>query len=410
MLTGFVLLVFFFGFLLYYLFLRPAIPTVVQPGANVNGTGGILPQAGTNTNIQIRQNVNGGLVGQQNINVGPPTQIDQTVSASPIAQGGLTKTSALTTNRVYDTALGGDGESVYYYDKSTGLFYSVSPDGQITPLSDKVFYSVEQVYWTPDKNKAILKYPDGSTIMYDFSTKKQVTLPSHWKDFDFSPNSGQMVFKSMGDSSDNRWLAISNVDGTRAKKIELLGDKDATVYPSWSPNGQIVAMFTDGGDFDRQNLYFLGQNNENYKSTIIEGRGFEGEWSSDGNRLLYSVYNSRNDYKPSLWIVEAQGESIGQNRKQLQLETWADKCTFSDNDTIYCAVPESLQAGAGIFSNELDNSNCDIYKIDLTTGIKTKIAIPEGSHNIENIMVSANGSYLYFNSQTDGKLYKINLK
>jgi len=409
-LIGFILAVFLIGYLLYYFFLKPAIPAVISPGANVNGAGGVLPQAGTNTNIQIRQNINGGLAGQQNINVGPPPEVPEEFKASPVAQGGLTMTAALTTGRTYQPTLAGDGENVIYYDQNTGLFYNISPDGRSTPLSDQVFYSVQDIYWAPDKNKAILKYPDGSAIMYDFTTKKQVTLPSHWKDFSFSPNSSQLTFKSMGDSADNRWLAISNADGTRAQKIELLGDKDSTVYPSWSPNGQVVAMFTEGGDFNRQNLYFVGQNKENYKSTIIEGRGFEGKWSTAGDRLLYSVYNSDNGYKPSLWIVEAQGENIGQNRKQLQLETWSDKCTFADNDTIYCAVPQNLQEASGIFSEELDNSNCDLYKIDLTSGIRTKIAVPEGNHNIETVMVSEDGSYLYFNSKTDGRLYKINLK
>jgi Tol biopolymer transport system component len=69
-----------------------------------------------------------------------------------------------------------------------------------------------------------------------------------------------------------------------------------------------------------------------------------------------------------------------------------------------------LQTGAGIFAQELDNSKTDIYKIDLKSGIKTRVAIPEGDHNIDNVIVSEDGRYLYFSSQTDGRLYKINLK
>jgi len=169
-------------------------------------------------------------------------------------------------------------------------------------------------------------------------------------------------------------------------------------------------MYREDKDFNRQDLYFVGLNDENFKSTIIEGRGFQGQWSTAGDRLLYSVYSSGSNYKPTLWIVEASGDNIGKNRRSLSLETWSDKCTFSNNDDVYCAVPQNLQEGAGIFHRELDNAPCDIYKIDLTTGFKSKIAVPEGGHNISNVIVTESGNYLYFTSQTDGRLYKINLR
>lgn len=408
-LIGFLALVVFFGYLLYFFFLKPAIPTTVTPTTNTNVTPGGLPQAGTNVNIQTQTNTNGGLKNSNSI-ASAPAPIDQTKTPTIIATGGLTQTTAITQNKAYQSTLSADGQAVIYYDKATGLFYRTGADGKSMPISDQVFYSVQKVNWSPDKEKAIIEYPDGSKIYYDFNTKKQVTLPSHWKDFSFSPTSEKLVFKSMGTDPDNRWLAISNADGSMAKKIELLNNADSTVYPSWSPSSQSIAMYTEDQDFNRQNLYFIGVNNENFKSTIIEGRGLQTKWSSAGDRLLYSVYTSENGYKPSLWIVEAQGENIGQNRRSLKLETWANKCTFNNNDTVFCAVPQTLQEGAGLFANELDNSPCDLYKIDLKTGLRTKIAVPEGNPNIENIMVSQDQKYLYFTNKTDGKLYKINLK
>ncbi len=408
---AFIAAVIIFGYLLYFLFLKPAIPTTTEPGANVNVGPGVLPPAGVNVNIPTAGNVNGALPSGVNVNIGPPSaELPAAPSASAVAAGGLTETKALTTGRAYQPTLAADGNNAIYYDKTTGLFYRITPDGRSTPLSDEVFYEVENIAWAPSKEKAILEYPDGSNILYDFSTNQQITLPKHWQDFSFSPGSDQIVLKSMGDNVESRWLAVAKTDGSDAKKIEYLGDKDATVYPAWSPNNQIIAMFREDKDFDRQDLYFVGLNNENFKSTIVEGRGFQGQWSTNGDRLLYSVYSSNTDYKPSLWIVEAQGDNIGQNRRELKLETWADKCTFGDNDSVYCAVPRDLSTGAGIFASELDNSPCDLYKIDLKTGIKTKLAIPEGNHNIENVIVNNNGNYLYFTSKTDGKLYKINLR
>ncbi len=414
LLIGFIAAVIIFGYLLYFIFLRPALPTPTGPGEiNVNALPGGLPGAGGNVNIPIGGNVNGALPAgglppeSQPL---PPAERPSGPAPSEIASGGLTQSKALSTTATLQPTLSADGNSVIYYDRSTGLFNKIGADGKTTTLSDKVFFEVEKVSWSVNRNKAVLEYPDGSNIVYDFQTGKQVTLPKHWKDFSWSPTGQQLILKSMGDSEETRWLAVTNADGSQARRLEHLGDKDASVYPSWSPNNQIVAMYTEDKDFNRQNLYFLGLNNENFKSTIIEGRGLQAKWSTTGDKLLYSVHSNNSDYRPTLWIVEAHGENIGDNRQNLKLETWADKCTFADNTTIYCAVPTSLSDAAGLFPEQFDVSPTDIYKIDLATGFRSKIATPTGNINIGNIFASADGNYLYFTAKTDSKLYSIRLQ
>ena len=401
LILGFIAAVIILGYLLYYFFFKPALPP--GPPVNVNVPIGVLPNVGVNVNVPIA-NINAILPPSPPPAVAPPSPI------SEVATGGVTQTLPLTATPTYGATLAADGSNLLYYDKNVGKFYQLTPDGQSRLLSDQTFYQVEKITWAPDKAKAVLEYPDGANIVYDFETKSQVTLPKHWKDFDFSPNSDQLVFKSMGINEENRWLAVSSADGSQARKIEHLGNKDATVHPLWSPNGQIIAVYREDLDFDRQNLYFVGLHNENFKLTILDGRGFRGQWSPTGKQLLYSVYNSSNDYKPTLWIVDAEGENIGQNRRSLKLETWADKCSFASGDVIYCAVPQKLEGMAGIFATEMDNYPCDIYKIDLKTGFKTMIAQPEGEHNIGRVIVSNDGRYLYFTSKDDGRLYKIRLK
>jgi len=410
LLIGFLLSVVAIAYLLYFFFLKPAIPTQVPTNVNV-AEPGVLPPAGLNANIPIGANV-GVLTPGANVAIPlqPAALPPGTEFPSTFASGGLTEITSLTSERSYGTTLASDGSSLLYYDKNSGQFYRLTNDGKKILLTDKIFHEVENIIWSQDKEKAVLEYPDGSNIVYNFKTKEQITLPKHWKDFDFSPNSDQLVFKSMGTGEENRWLAVAKTDGSQAEKIELLGDKDATVFPDWSPNNQVIATFVEDKNADQQTLYFVGLNDENFKSTIIEGRNFQGLWSTKGDRLLYSAYSGLTDFKPSLWIVSAQGENIGQNRQSLDLETWASKCSFSNNETVYCAVPKNLEEGAGIFYRELDNSPTDIYKIDLKTGFKSMIAAPVGNHNIESIMASNDGSYLYFTSKNDGRIYQVRLK
>jgi len=214
----------------------------------------------------------------------------------------------------------------------------------------------------------------------------------------------------MGIDPNNRWLVVSEADGAKIKPLESLGTKDNTVYPAWSNNNQIVAMYTEGVDFDRQEVFFLGLNNENFKSTIVEGRGFEPKWSPEGDRLLYSVYSSRTDMKPNLWVVNAQGEDIGTDRKNLNLQTWAHKCTYGNDTDLYCAVPSQLEEGAGIFPDLAKGTTDRLYKINTTTGVKKLVAIPDSDYSMENLSVSENGYYLYFTDQATGRLHNIKLK
>jgi len=214
----------------------------------------------------------------------------------------------------------------------------------------------------------------------------------------------------MGVDPDNRWLIVANADGSKAKAIENIGTKDSTVYSSWSPNNQIIAMYTEGIDFNSQNVYFVGLNGENFKSTVVEGRGFDPVWSTTGDRLLYSVYNTSDNLKPRLWIVDASGNNISNNRKSLDISTWASKCTFASNTEVYCAVPDNMPDNAGLFPELADKTQDSLYKIDLTTGEQKLIAVPDGSYNISQIVVPKDQNYLYFTDKLSGSIYKVQLK
>jgi hypothetical protein len=333
----------------------------------------------------------------------PTIKIDQT------AQGGVTRTTKISNVISQEPTLNKNG-NLQYYNKEDGKFYYLDSNNNAIILSDKVFHNIQNITWSPIKNKVILEYPDGSNILYDFNQEKQVTLPKQWKDFNFSSSGNQIVSKSIGLNPDNSWLVTSNEDGTRAKIIEQIGKNADTVYPSWSPNNQTIAMYTKGVDFNRQEVFFLGLNNENFKSTTIEGRGFQYQWQPKGEKLLYSVYSSSNEMKPMLWIVDAQGENIGNNRKSLNLETWSSKCTFANSKELYCAVPKSLEPMSGVFPELADSTVDNLYKIDLNTGLKKLIAIPDKNFNMSNLIISNDNEELFFTDSKTNNIHKIQLK
>jgi len=404
LILGFLILVALVGYLIWRLFFRPE--PITLPGTDTPGMSGNLPTAGPNASTSEEITGPGNFpIGSESNGTGAPNPNEP----NPLAVGGLTKTTLITDVPTLNPTLSSSG-GVQYYNKNDGHFYSLNADGEVVALSSKVFHDVDRVVWAPDKNQAIIEYPDGNKILYNFQTEKQVTLPTHWEDFSFSPDSTQISSKSIGLDVENRWLMVSSSDGSKAQALENLGVNANTVISSWSPNNQTVAMYTKGVDFDRQEIFFVGLNGENFKSTIIEGRGLESQWSTSGDRLLYSVYHTRDNLNPRLWIVDAQGDSIGQNRQSLELATWASKCTFANNTEIYCAVPDYLEQGSGLFPELADKTKDSLYKIDLTTGSKKLIAVPDGTYNISQIMVPSSENYLYFTDKTTQQIYQVQLK
>lgn len=400
LIIAFVLVVIILAYLLYRFFFQPAPHKAPATNVNAIPTKG-LPEAPTNANRQVIENINIALPEAEEIKLPP--------DVTKIARGGKTLVTTLTSTNIQNFNLAGDGKSAVFYHKDSGYFYRINPKGEIQKMSDQIFHNVENVTWSKDTNKAILEYPDGSNIVYNFKTGKQVTLPSHWTDFSFSPNTEQIVSKSIGIDRENRWIIVSKDDGSAAKKVEFLGS-NWNVDVEWSPNNQIIATYHESYGYDRERLFFIGLHGENFKHTILRGRGFKGKWSPDGSKLLYSVYTSSSGLRPQLWIVNAQGESIGTGRTYLGLQTLVNKCAFASNETIYCGVPQTVPEGAGLFKDILNTVPDDIYRVNLSTGAKTLIAQPYGDFTIDEISITSDEKYLYFTDKQSKRLYKIQLK
>ncbi len=396
------------GYLMYYVFFRPTPPSVVTPITNEVVTPGGLARApeGPPTPVEVTSTPSQILAPS----LTPPPQLPKEISS--VAKGGVTWVGTLVDKSVANATLASNGKDIAYYDKNAGKFYRVDENGNISQLSDKTFQNVEKVTWAEATDKAILEFPDGANVVFDFTSQKQFTLPKHWEGFSFAPDGTQIAGKSIGIDPDNRWLFTSNSDGTGVKAIEPLGDNGDKVEVNWSPNNQIIATSRTGQamGFERQQILLIGQNHENFPGLTVEGQGFQSEWSKTGDRLLYSVYNSSSEYKPVLWVTSAQGDNIGANRRSLQINTWANKCSFSDNTTLYCAVPQSMETGAGFQPGLFGSIPDSFYKVDLTTGLKSLVAVPYGSFTARDVMVSADGRFLTFTNSQTGRLERIQIK
>ena len=390
------------GYAIYFFFFRPAgrVPTVaVNTNANTP-SGGNLNPSGAGANLPY---------------VPPLSGSGTLIPASPIARGGATVSPTLVSSPTLGLILGADGKTTRYYDRTTGKFMTVDAKGNIIALSDQVFPDVQNVTWSADGSKVVMEFPDGTKLSYDFATKKQATIPSSWTNFSFSPDSNQIAALQQTDQVSNNYLVVSNADGTGVQPIEQLGQNGAEVSVAWSPAGNVVALSQTGepdntGGFGIKDVLFIGKNGENFPSTQVDGMNFTPLWSPTGAYLLYSAAGSADNFLPRLYVVTGGGDNIGGGRRAIDLFTTADKCSFADAKTAYCAVPDTMPDGAGMEPAVLAGIPDSIYKVNVTTGAVTLVGRPDTDTTISAITVSSDGGTLFFTDAETGSIKKMALK
>jgi hypothetical protein len=180
----FVLIVAGLGMLLYFVFFRITPKAPVQPPTTITPTGKLPITREAWEKMTVEQRRRAGLPLYEWPGVKPTTAKKPTMpEIAEIASGGKTWVHPLSTDTTKGAVLSADGKNSIYYNKADGKFYQIDAYGNRHLLSDQTFNNVDKINWSPNKNQAILEYPDGFKVMYDFQKQKQYSLPKKWENF-----------------------------------------------------------------------------------------------------------------------------------------------------------------------------------------------------------------------------------
>lgn len=330
-----------------------------------------------------------------------PGVIEEGEAALPsaVAEGAETLTQQLTSSKIMAPTLI-DGTGIAFYNPLDGRFYKIDETGELVAMSLAQFPQAETVVFADTADKAVIEFPDGSNIIYDFDTEEQTTLPSHWSDFDFSADGEEVATKSLGLDSSQNSLVITSSDGSQTHVITPLGSNADKVTVNWSTNNNVVGFSQTGNTslgFGRYELYIIGSDGQESGNLIVEGGNFSAIWSPTSSKILYSVSWSANNDRPSLWVANGTG-TIGSNRINLNVETWVEKCTFKNDTTVICAVPDTVTNGSGM-DHRLVEATDSVYEININTGVKKLVGYPVLDMQMSHLFISDDDSILYFTDQ-----------
>jgi len=446
--VGFILVVALAAILIWFLFFKTAGNPNTNNNSNTDNTqnntpGKLTPSNGTTNNgkpvevitnpdgtaltpDQIKDiinknngqdlnNVNNGSNTNTNTNIGGKVT-DVSEKEGYIANGGIVYTNTVTNYPTLKSTI--SGNNLITFNSNDGGFYKVDPNTGISKLiTEDKFKGAQNITWSPTSDKAVIEFPDGSNVTYDFTKNKQYILPKDWYSFSFQKDGDKIAFMVDSTNYKNRWLSISNPDGSAFSAIEALGNNADKVTVAYSPNEQMIALSRTGepvGGLNQQVL-LIGLNNENFKALEVEGRGFHPIWSPAGDKIVYDAFNVETSYNPNLWVVNASADKIGTSHKSLGIATWVSKCGFdSTGKYLYCGVPrpDGLPEGFGTFPTSLDEGDFydDIYKINIYSGYSQLIAKPVPDVSVENLYVSSDDSLLYYKDKKTGYIYSMKLK
>lgn len=200
---------------------------------------------------------------------------------------------------------------------------------------------------------------------------------------------------------------LSNADGTSKKQI--FSSQYLEWLPAWIDSKQI-ALTTKASAYSAGYLYFLDTGTQKTSRILGNITGLTTLVSPDGKLVLYSQ-TSGNTIRTLLYNTTTRvAQDVG-------LKTLPEKCLWtSDSSTIYCGVPNDIQAGSypdawyqGLTRFDDSLWRITVGEINTTTLLVSLREVAGSAIDTIKLKLASDAHYLYFIDKTNGILWQYDL-
>ncbi|MFA4930240.1 MAG: hypothetical protein WC570_00010 [Patescibacteria group bacterium] len=351
-----------------------------------------------------------------------------------------------------------------YNPTTNQIFFINSPDNYLTALDletnqkeileDKSWYGVEEIIFSPDHNRAILKVRNDNitfsggyfktdledpaqtrqssptsvfyqpTIPNDFTTTwvfDRLNKQYHYLDQNIKNtnwiNNDTIVYEYSNFNNDaygnpdfvlNNSINLAHFDGTAWQSVYNLANTNlglSKIIPSPTNPDQIMLLpvpFETGTEI-KTTAHLLNLKTQEVIQITPNGIA-EASWSPDGQHILFAKLDPEHNNQPTLWITDLSGT----NQYSLEINTLVSKTTWLDNVNIVAAVPIVPTAIPANYYRQPDFPTLDaLYQININTKQATNLFVDNYQYLTQIHHLLTNDQNIYFQDESNKLFYLI---
>lgn len=297
---------------------------------------------------------------------------------------------------------------VNFTDKETGLIYQLIDEAtENSRLSNNT---------TPLLGKSLIGN-NGESIVYQYTEKDNETINTYVGKLDggvapfnirgfFLPKN--IIDVTLSPKKDQFFSIIPTPNGVIGLTQNFVTNRKtqpwSSVFSEWVAdwsNETIITITTKASGNSDGYSYFLNLSDSRFIKVIGPEKGLVTKTSPDAKNILYSKIENN---QPKLYLFNTNSKTS----KSLDFLTLADKCTWADNSTIYCAVPNSIENGVypDVWYRGEVSFQDSFWKIDINQDSISNIASLSELDNIDAEQLSYNSGAIYFINKNTENLWK----
>lgn len=312
--------------------------------------------------------------------------------------------SILSGERVFDYWLNKEGSSVWYFSED-GRIFTVDQEGKESNISPQSVKNLRGLIGSPDGSFAAVSYGIPNQPLFSIYNAGAANwlkpLPRGTVSAAWSPvNPGELIY--LKDEGQTSVLTITNLSDGTEREIGRISQKDLLL--NWV-RPDTLYLSEPSSTFVKSSVWSFDLKTKALKQIAGGEPGLMALWTPDGEYALkFTSVNSEH----ALQVIDKNGELAARANVGITLPS---KCAAT-NEKIYCAVPESIPAGAKLPDDYLMGS---LYFSDTFVSInvsdwKTQVIFEPSRLTIDAKKLAVLGDTLYFINRYDGLLYKLTLE
>jgi len=310
-------------------------------------------------------------------------------------------------------------------DRATGNIHEVASDSEeIKRITNTTVPKILEAIWSSTGNSLILRYSVNDPEKLDNFSAKIKTATSTSNEFtgeitgkvvaqgatniNINPTGNKLFTISRAKGLSGSYGVFSNLDETNSKQIF---ESDISEWLTSWPKDNTIAFVTKPSFKQYGYLFFLNTESGSFEKVLGGVYGLNVLVNKEANAFIYSN-TSRSSVRLNYYDIKSGTD------KNLQLNTLADKCVWSnlDKNIVYCAVPKSIPGDnyPDVWYQGLRSLSDNFWKIDLESGV-TEIVYETGvnesvSIDAMDLKISEDDQFLIFTDKNNLSLWGLQIE